>query len=121
MATRDRFEAAFAEQTVEWAEEELALSTSEIAGVVGGVDRKTVQRWRQGRSAPRAEHRKYLEYLNQLRHLLETSFRTDEAKQRWIHTPSPAFGGRTPFFVLTDGEIDTVLEVLAGLAHGSHR
>ena len=81
MATRDRFEAAFAEQTVEWAEEELALSTSEIAGVVGGVNRKTVQRWRQGRSAPRAEHRKSLEYLNQLRHLLETSFRTDEAKQ----------------------------------------
>ena len=77
--------------------------------------------FRSGRSAPRAEHRKYLEYLNQLRHLLETSFRTDEAKQRWIHTPSPAFGGRTPFFVLTQGEIDTVLEVLAGLAHGSHR
>jgi len=121
MGTRDRFEAAFAGQTVAWAEDELALSTSEIAGVVGGVDRKTVQRWRQGRSAPRGEHRRYLEYLNQLRHLLDTSFRSTDAKQQWIHTPSPALEGRTPFFALTEGNIDVVLEVLAGLAHGSHR
>lgn len=121
MGTRDRFEAAFAGQTVAWAEEELSLSTREIAGAMGGVDRKTVQRWKKGQAAPRPEHRRYLEYLNQLRYLLDGSFRSDEGKLRWIHTPSPALGGRTPFFALTSGEIETVLEVLAGLAHGSHR
>ena len=121
MGTRDRFEAAFAGQTVAWAEEELSLSTNEIAGTMGGVDRKTVQRWKKGQSAPRPEHRRYLEYLNQLRHLLDGSFRSDEAKLQWIHTPNSALAGSTPFFVLTGGGITTVLEVLAGLAHGSHR
>ena len=120
--TNPRFQiaAAFAGSTVAWAEQELELTTAEIAAAVGGVARKTVQRWRRASSAPRPEHRKYLERLNQLRFLLETSFRTTEDRRRWMHTPVPAFGGRTPLFTITEGEMDLVLETLAGLAHGAH-
>lgn len=117
---RSQIAAAYAGSTVAWAEQELELTTAEIAAAVGGVARKTVQRWRQASSAPRPEHRRYLERLNQLRFLLETSFRTTEDRRRWMHMPVPAFGGRTPLFTITEGEMDLVLETLAGLAHGAH-
>lgn len=118
--SRTRFATAFAEKTIEWAEEELELTREEIGQVVG-ANRKTIQRWVEGDSVPSPEHRRYLERLNQLRYLLETSFRSMEAGQRWLQTPAAGLRGRTPFFVLTEGDIDSVIKLLGTLAAGAHR
>ncbi|HET7585105.1 MAG TPA: antitoxin Xre/MbcA/ParS toxin-binding domain-containing protein [Gemmatimonadaceae bacterium] len=110
----------YAEKTVEWAREELELTSEEIATVVG-ADRKTIARWRDGRSAPSAEHRRHLERLNQLRFLLESSFRSPDAAQRWLQSPAPVLKGKTPLFALTEGDLDSVLKLLGTLAAGGHR
>lgn len=107
--SRITFAMEFAGSTVEWAQSGLELAIEEIAQTVG-ADRKTVGRWRAKQSAPTAEHRRHLERLNQLRHLLETSFRSKDAQQRWLHTPLAALDGRTPLFAL-----------LGTLAAGAHR
>ncbi len=111
---------AFAGSTVEWAQKELELSAGEVAQTVG-ANRKTVARWREGESAPSPEHRRHLERLNQLRHFLQTSFRSLEAGRKWLHSPSPGLHGRTPIFALTEGDIDSVLKLLGTLAAGGFR
>ena len=116
---RSRLAMEYAESTIEWAQETLELSTGEIGQVVG-ANRRTVQRWREGRSAPSPQHRKHLEAINQLRYLLETGFRSADVAERWMHTPLPALKGRTPLFTITEGEMDLVIKTLAGLASGAH-
>ena len=120
MAVRVELEMAYAETTVAWARQVLELTDPEIAGALG-VDRKTVQRWREHRSVPSITHRRRMEKLQQLRHLLETSFRGPEAGERWLHAPSPGLAGRTPLSVLTDGDLDAVLQLLGTLAAGAFR
>ncbi len=116
---RARLAIEYAEDTIEWAQQALELSTGEIGQVVGAT-RRTVQRWREGRSAPSPRHRKHLEAINQLRYLLETGFRNADAAERWMHSPLPALKGRTPLFTITEGELDLVITILAGLASGAH-
>jgi transcriptional regulator with XRE-family HTH domain len=111
---------AFAEKTVEWAQAELELTLEEVAQALG-ANRKTIARWRGGQSAPSPEHRRLLERLNQLRYLLETSFRSPEAAQRWMHTPAAGLAGRTPLFALTEGNLDEVTKLLGTLAAGGFR
>ena len=118
--SRTLFATKFAGQTIGWAEEELELSREEIGQVVG-ANRKTIQRWVEGESTPSPEHRRFLERLNQLRFLLEHSFRSQTAMHRWLQSPAPGLKGRTPLFALTDGDIDSVLKLLGTLAAGGHR
>jgi uncharacterized protein (DUF2384 family) len=110
----------FAASTVGWAEQELELTAGEIGRALGAT-RRTVQRWRERASVPSATHRQRLERLNQLRFLLETSFRDPGAAGQWMHTPVPALKGRTPLFAVTQGDLDAVIGVLAGLTAGAHR
>lgn len=118
--TRAQFATEFAVKTVEAVEEELEFSKEEIGSAVG-ADRKTVQRWANGATTPSSEHRRYLELLNQLRFLLKESFRNADARQRWLHSPAPAFGGRTPHFAVTSGELQIVVNALATLSSGAFR
>jgi len=111
---------AFAGKTVEWAQTELELTAQEVAQAIG-ANRKTVARWREGQSAPSPEHRRHLERLNQLRYLLETSFRSPEARRRWLHTPAPGLGGRIPYLVITEGDLDRILNLLSTLEAGAFR
>ncbi|HEX6808458.1 MAG TPA: antitoxin Xre/MbcA/ParS toxin-binding domain-containing protein [Gemmatimonadaceae bacterium] len=116
---RLQLEKDFASTTLGWAERELELTDPEI-GQTLGVDRKTVHRWRKRESAPRPEQRRQMEKLTQLKWLLENAFRTPAAGKRWLHQPVPALKGRLPISVLTDGDIDSVIEVLATHVSGAH-
>ena len=120
VATRASLETEYAEATLAWVREALELTDTEL-GAALGVDRKTVRRWRDRRSAPSATHRRRMEKLNQLRYLVETSFRTPEAGQRWFHAPAPGLKGRTPLAVLTDGDLDAVVQLLGTMAAGAFR
>lgn len=117
--TRLLLEMEFATATLGWAERELELSDQEIGHALG-VDRKTVYRWRKRESAPRPEQRKQMEKLTQLKWLLENAFRTAAEGKRWLHQPVPALRGRLPISVLTDGDIDSVIGVLATHVSGAH-
>ncbi len=117
--TRAELEMTYAKETVDWIQEAFELTIREVGGALG-TSSKTVQRWRTQRTAPRPEHRRELEKLNQLRHFIETSFRNSDAAQRWMHRPSPALRGKSPMAVLTHGDIDAVLKVLGTLAGGAH-
>ncbi|MGH7650546.1 MAG: antitoxin Xre/MbcA/ParS toxin-binding domain-containing protein [Gemmatimonadaceae bacterium] len=111
---------AFAGKTVEWAQDKLELTVDEIAQTVG-ANRKTVARWREGESVPSPDHRRHLERLNQLRHLLEKSFRSVTSMQAWLQRPSPGLKGKTPLFTLTEGDLDNVLKLLGSLEAGAFR
>lgn len=120
MASRASLEMEYATATLAWARETLELTDPEIGRALG-VDRKTVQRWREQQSAPSVTHRREMEKLHQLRHFLETGFRTPDASERWLHAPSPGLSGRTPLGVLGSGDLDTVLQLLGTLAAGAFR
>lgn len=118
--SRTQFATEFAGRTIGWAEEALELTREELGQVVG-ANRKTILRWVEGESTPSPEHRRALEQINQLRYLLEDSFRTISHAQRWLHTPVPGLRGQTPFFALTNGDIEGVLKLLASLHAGAFR
>lgn len=117
--TRTELEIEFAGAALGWAERELELTDPEIAQTLG-VDRKTIYRWRKQESAPAPEQRRQMEKLTQLKWFLENAFRTPAIGKRWLHQPVPALKGRTPISVLTGGDIDSVLAVLATNASGAY-
>ena len=77
-------------------------------------------RWRKRESAPAPEQRKRMEKLTQLKWFLENAFRTPELGKRWLHMPVLALKGRMPISLLTEGDIDSVLGVLATHTSGAH-
>ena len=109
----------FAGAALGWVERELELTDPEI-GQTLGVDRKTIYRWRKRESAPAPEQRKRMEKLTQLKWFLENAFRTPAIGKRWLHQAVPALKGRTPISVLTEGDIDSVLGILATHTAGAH-
>ena len=117
--TRAELEMEFAGETIGWAGRELELTDLEI-GQTLGVDRKTVHRWRKHESAPAPEQRKRMEKLTQLKWFLENAFRAPELGKRWLHQPVPALKGRMPISLLIEGDIDSVLGVLATHTSGAH-
>jgi transcriptional regulator with XRE-family HTH domain len=118
--SRTEFVLDFATTSVQLAQSELDLTIEETARVLG-VDRKTIMRWLKGESTPSLEHRKLLEQLNQIRYLMDNSFRSHEARQRWLHAPAPGLKGKTPYAALTDGTLDAVFRLLGTLAAGAFR
>ncbi len=115
---RAELESEYAATTVAWAEDALELTDAEIGGALG-AGRQTVRRWRSRTAVPSDSHRRALEKVNQLRHLLATEFDTAAAALRWMHTPLAGFGGRTPLALVTAGEIDRVLAALGTTAAGA--
>ena len=110
----------FVTTTVQSAGSDLDLTNEEVARAVG-VDRKTVARWLKGQSEPSPENREHLERLNEIRFLMESSFRSREARQRWLHAPLDALRGRTPYAALRDGKLEQVFRLLASLEAGAFR
>lgn len=107
-----------ARETLGWVREHLGLEWTEIASVVS-ADRRTINRWRQGLSAPSPEHRDRIDDGRELRFLLETVFPDPEARIEWLHSSVPAIHGRTPLSLIRRGRLDDVIGVLAGIESGA--
>jgi uncharacterized protein (DUF2384 family) len=104
--------------TIEWASEDLGLSYDQIGSAVG-ADRRTIHRWRAAESRPSRTHQERVEKLQQLRYLLESAFRDERAVLEWLHSPVPAFRGRSPLSLLREGQLDELIEAVATLDAGS--
>ena len=117
MATR-QLEIETSNTTIDWATETLGLNYSELSRVLG-IDRRTLNRWRNGESAPSPRHRELLEKLQVLRYLLETVFEDSAAGLRWLHSAVPLLRGRSPIMMLLEGRLDDVIGVLAGIESGA--
>lgn len=116
---RASIEAAVAAETVEWARRTLELSTSEIALILRVSDR-TVKRWLQREAPPAPENRAELRKLNQFRYLLESIFASPSAALNWALSPNDALRGYSPVDAMTDGNMELVVSLLAGLEAGAH-
>lgn len=83
-------------------------------------DPKTVYRWRQGETEPRREGRRRTGKLARLLGLLEEIFGPPEDQLAWLQSSVPALDHRRPIDMLDEGELDPIVELLAGLESGAH-
>lgn len=81
---------------------------------------KTVYRWRHGETEPRREGRRRAGKLARLLGLLEEIFGPTEDQLAWLKSSVPALGHRRPIDMLDEGELDPIVELLAGLESGAH-
>ena len=108
-----------AESTTEWAQETLELSIVDIAEVLG-ISRRTIQRWNRKEHVPSKSHLERLEKMSELRFLLESVFKNNDAALKWLWSPCPDFKGKTPISLLLKADIDPVLGILAAIESGAY-
>ena len=61
-----------------------------------------------------------MDRFRQLKWFVENAFRTPDVGKRWLRQSVPALQGRMPISVLTEGDVDSVLGILATHASGAH-
>lgn len=108
-----------AAETVAWAHRELALAYGDIGAAVD-ADERTVRRWEGRTAAPQARHEERLESLQELKYLLGSVFATKAEADEWLHSPLPAFRGRSPIAMIRRGKLGDVIEVLATIESGAY-
>ncbi len=94
-------------------EQELGLSSQDLAGAVG-VSGRTVERWRHG-ALPQNEALKRLDELVALHRRLSETFTSLEAARQWLHHPNEYLRGLRPADALRTGHLQQVhgaLEVI---------
>ena len=115
-----KLEAAATADLVAWARQTLGLTYREIA-VLTGATLRTAQRWGDAAdlTRPSAEHRPRLDALRELRRLLGLTFADTTAAATWLHREVPLLAGARPIDRVRAGDVDAVIEVLAGAHAGA--
>lgn len=104
-------------QAIEQLENDLALSSEELA-LAMGVSSRTLGRWRAGTTYPQREARQKLAELIALSHHLNDTFRTEKGIRAWMHASSRYLGGLTPAEAARAGRIDRIEAALEALDSG---
>jgi hypothetical protein len=115
-----KLEAEATAELVAWARQALGLTYREIAALTGATLR-TAQRWGDAAdlTRPSVEHRPRLDALRELRRLLGRTFGDATASAAWLHREVPLLAGARPIDRIRAGDVDTVVEVLAGAHAGA--
>ncbi len=119
VAAADKLEREAARKTIEGAHEAFGLKYVDLASALD-VDRRTLLRYRNEKSAPSPKVRGRMELLREISHLLEEVFDTPEAGLSWLYRPVPLLRGRRPIDHVRRGQLGEVLSILAGLYAGTH-
>lgn len=119
MATVAELEKKAASETIEDVHERYGIEFGDLASALG-VDRRTVLRYRNRRSVPRREVRSRLGKLREMSFLLSRVFDSPEDGLAWLFNPVPALRGRTPMEVIREGQVEAVVDLLAGIEGGVH-
>jgi uncharacterized protein (DUF2384 family) len=119
MAAR-RLEAESTAELVRWTRRYLGLTYSELGSLAGATTR-TAQRWgaTSDLTVPSGEHRAKLEQLRELKRLLASTFVNDRVALEWLHREVPLLQGRRPIDLIRRGELQQIIEVLAGAHAGA--
>lgn len=117
---RAKAEARQVAKAVSWAAAEIELTDEEMAGALGGVSTRTIARWREAQQRPQQSAVIAAETLLGLAKALEVVFGADKHRmQAWLHEPVPAFRGRTPLRMITQGDAAKVVTLLANIDAGA--
>jgi len=96
--------------------ERARLRREDVARVVGASPR-TVARWAQGESGPRAEARDRLLELSAVVNELSKVVRA-EAAEAWLFAPNPLLDFERPLDLVQQGDYRKVIAAIEGLADG---
>jgi uncharacterized protein (DUF2384 family) len=119
-STARRLESQSIAELVAWARTILGLTYREV-GEIAGATTRTAQRWgdRETLSIPEGAHRTRLEQLRDLRRLLGSTFADEHVALEWLHRPVPLLEDRRPIDLIRRGELEPIVEVLAGAHAGA--
>lgn len=92
------------------------ITQAELAKVVGAGPR-TVQNWASGHNTPRGKTAERLLDILTIVELLSDSY-TDEGIDIWLHSRNRNLDMRRPIDMLTEGQVDRVLEEAKWVAGG---
>jgi hypothetical protein len=115
-----RLEARAMAELMTWAREALGFTYREIGELTGATTR-TAQRWGDAEdlTRPSAAHRPRLEQLRELKRLLGRTFPDDAVALTWLHREVPLLAGARPIDRIRQGDLEAVIEVLAGAQAGA--
>lgn len=94
----------------------VGITQAELAKAVGSGAR-AVQNWASGQNAPRGEAAKRLLDVRMVVDLLSDSY-TDEGIDIWLHSRNRNLEMRRPIDLITDGQLDLVIEEAKWVAGG---
>jgi transcriptional regulator with XRE-family HTH domain len=109
-----------AENTIAYFHQELGLSYEDIGKTIG-VSRQTVNRWRNRNRTPSRDNYNRLEKMSRLQFLLDELFELDSREERFLSTPSDDLEGHTPLYMIREGDIEPVIELLSNMASGTYQ
>ena len=92
------------------------ITQAELAKAVGAGPR-TVQNWASGHNTPRGKTAERLLDIRTIVELLSDSY-TDEGIDIWLHSRNRNLDMRRPIDMLTEGQVDRVLEEAKWVAGG---
>lgn len=115
-----KLEAEATADLIAWARRVLGLTYRELA-VFTGATLRTAQRWGDAAALtrPSPEHRPHLDALRELHRLLGRTFADPVAAATWLHREVPLLDGARPIDRIRAGDVDGVVEVLAGAHAGA--
>ena len=125
MSTRQQTPRARAEvrqvaRAMTWAQDQIELTDKEVAAALGGVSTRTIARWREKQQRPQPGAVIAAETMLRLATALEAVFGTDKTRmQEWLHEPVKAFKGQTPLRLITGGNAERVVTLLANVDAGT--
>jgi transcriptional regulator with XRE-family HTH domain len=98
-------------------EEQLGLSSAEIASAFGVSDR-TLSRWRKGQAYPQHDARSTMNTLLELTDMLEDTFDSPKGIHIWVRAENRYLGGLTPADAIRVGRADRARAALEALESG---
>ena len=108
-----------AQETVDAAVAALDLNFEQVAETLQ-VDRRTVYRYRKRQTVPTPEVRKRFDALREIIKLLEEVFEAPDDRHAWLYSGVSTLRGRRPIDLMLKGELEPILEILAGYHAGAY-
>ena len=115
-----RLEAESTAELIRWMREYLGLTYKQV-GTLAGATTRTAQRWADADelTVPSGDRRVKVEQVRDLKRLLASTFPDEQVALQWLHREVPLLGGRRPIDLIKRGDLDPVVEALAGAHAGA--
>jgi uncharacterized protein (DUF2384 family) len=90
----------------------------EVAELLGTTP-QTVYRWRKAQADPQSAHLRRIVDLAFVAEELAELYAPDEARL-WLYSRNRQLGGRRPLDLISEGDMETVLQLIAMLKDGAY-